>query len=133
MTKQLTEGMGSINVEEEIDVSRIRVLAGLANSTTVAGTPVVAESEGSEMTQEEADELADQLERLLIEMNNTLADMEHVVRQRLPGLYRSMEAYTFAHIKTSLGGHGYMDRMSTSISDLVEGLRDGEYSDGQEY
>lgn len=37
---QLHEGMASVNVDEKIDVSRIRVLAGLANSSTAAGTPV---------------------------------------------------------------------------------------------
>ena len=39
--KQLNEGMASINVEEQIDVSRIKKLAGLANNDgTVAGVPV---------------------------------------------------------------------------------------------
>lgn len=38
--KHLQEGMGSVNVQQEYDVSRIRTLAGLANSTTVAGSTV---------------------------------------------------------------------------------------------
>ena len=37
---QLNEGMGSVNVDTEYDLSRIRVLAGLKNTTTVAGTAV---------------------------------------------------------------------------------------------
>jgi hypothetical protein len=41
MKKQnIQEGMGSVNVEQEYDLSRIRALAGLANSTTVAGAVV---------------------------------------------------------------------------------------------
>lgn len=43
--KQLNEGLSSINVEEEIDVSRIRKLAGLANNhASVAGQRVVGEA-----------------------------------------------------------------------------------------
>ena len=39
--QQLNEGMASINVEEEIDVSRIKKLAGLANNdASSTGTPV---------------------------------------------------------------------------------------------
>lgn len=43
--EQLNEGMASINVEEEIDVSRIRKLAGLANNNASAtGQRVVGEA-----------------------------------------------------------------------------------------
>ena len=38
--KQIIEGMGSVNVEQEYDVSRIRTLAGIKNATTVAGTAI---------------------------------------------------------------------------------------------
>lgn len=39
--KQLNEGLASVNVEEEIDISRIRRLAGLANGdASSTGTPV---------------------------------------------------------------------------------------------
>lgn len=39
--QKLNEGMASINVEEEVDISRIRRLAGLANSDASAtGVPV---------------------------------------------------------------------------------------------
>lgn len=43
--QQLNEGMASINVEEKIDVSRIRKLAGLANNNASAtGQRVVGEA-----------------------------------------------------------------------------------------
>jgi hypothetical protein len=41
MSDQINESMASVNVEEEIDVSRIRQLAGIANTIeNSAGTPV---------------------------------------------------------------------------------------------
>jgi hypothetical protein len=52
MNKQLNEGLGSVNVETQYDVSRIRKLAGLANETTVAGTPVVFEDDSAEYDDE---------------------------------------------------------------------------------
>lgn len=130
---QLNEGMGSINVEEEIDVSRIRKLAGLANSSTVAGTPV-AESISDDITDEEASEIADELEELVRTLNSSIVEIEHLIRTKLPREYRSMEHYTLAHIKASIGGHGYAeDRMSKSLNSLVEDLRDFGYSDEGEY
>jgi hypothetical protein len=43
--EQLNEGLASVNVEEEIDVSRIRKLAGLANNNASAtGQRVVGEA-----------------------------------------------------------------------------------------
>ena len=66
---QLNEGMGSVNVDTEYDLSRIRVLAGLANSTTVAGTPVAEEIE-ADISPEEASAIADQLEDQLETMNH---------------------------------------------------------------
>lgn len=127
MNKKLNEGMGSINVEEEIDVSRIRVLAGLANSTTVAGTPVVAEAE-DQLSAEQREQVADAIEAAIEEMNQSLEGVERIVQQYMPGRYRNLEAYTFAHIKNAIGGHGYMTR-NTTLTDLVEELREEDYDD----
>lgn len=53
MNKRLNEGMGSVNVEQEYDVSRIRTLAGIKNASTVAGTPVtLGENDPGEYDQE---------------------------------------------------------------------------------
>jgi len=127
--KQLHEGMGSVNVEQQYDISRIQKLAGIANASTVAGTKV-QEQLSTGMSNEEATELADDLQHLLQEMSTALESMENLVRSQLPNEYRSMEAYTFAHIKTSLGGYGYADRMSKSVESLIEDLR--EYAEGGE-
>jgi len=127
--KQLQEGMGSVNVEQQYDISRIQKLAGIANASTVAGTKV-QEQLSTGMSNEEAMELADDLQQLLQEMSTALESMENLVRSQLPNEYRSMEAYTFAHIKTSLGGYGYADRMSKSVESLIEDLR--EYAKGGE-
>lgn len=44
MVKQINEGLSSVNVEEEVDISRIRKLAGLANNNgSVTGEKVVSE------------------------------------------------------------------------------------------
>ena len=127
--KQIVEGMGSINIDQTYDVSRIRKLAGLANSSTATGTQV-KEQLSTGMSNEEATELANDLEQLLQEMSVALESVESLVKNQLPNEYRSMEAYTFAHIKTSLGGYGYVDRMSKSIEGLIEELR--EYAEGGE-
>jgi len=130
MSKQLNEGMGSVNVEEQYDVSRIQQLAGIANSSTVAGTPV-AEDINDDISSEEAREIAGQLEALVHALDNTLGDIEHLIRAKLPREYRSMDHYTFAHIKASIGGHGYAEnRMAKSLWSLVEDLI--EYSEGGE-
>lgn len=130
MNKQLNEGLGSINVEEEYDVSRIQQLAGIANASTVAGTPV-AEDINDDITAEDAHEIAKQLETLVHTLGTTLEDIEHLIRTRLPREYRSMEHYTLAHIKASVGGHGYAEnRMAKSLWSLVEDLI--EYSEGGE-
>ena len=51
--QQVQEGMGSVNVEQEYDLSRIRTLAGIKNATTVAGTPVtLGEDDSGEYDQE---------------------------------------------------------------------------------
>lgn len=120
--EQLNEGMGSVNVDTEIDISRIRKLAGLANSATATGTPVGEEVEGG-ISPEDARELAGQLETLVRSLDSTLEDIEHLIRAKLPREYRSMEHYTFAHIKASIGGHGYAEnRMAKSLYSLVEDL-----------
>jgi hypothetical protein len=128
---QLNEGMGSVNVDTEIDISRIRKLAGLANSTSAAGIPVSEEVE-ADISPEEAEAIADQLEEQLEVMNHALDSIEGIVRRYLPREYRYMESYTFAHIKTSLGGHGYVDRMTRSIESLIEDLRDHQPYDDEE-
>ena len=127
--EQVQESMGSVNVEQQYDISRIQKLAGIANASTVAGTKV-QEQLSTGMSNEEATELADDLQQLLQEMSTALESMENLVRSQLPNEYRSMEAYTFAHIKTSLGGYGYADRMSKSVESLIEDLR--EYAEGGE-
>jgi hypothetical protein len=129
---QINEGMGSVNVEQEYDVSRIKKLAGLANSSTSTGTPV-AEKIYSDIETDQAEALADELEQHLGELSRALETIEHLVRSRLPGDYRSMENYTFAHIKAALGGHGYAEnRMSKSINTLIEDLREHGYEDEEE-
>lgn len=128
MKKQLQEGMASINVEEEIDISRIKKLAGLANSSTPAGTPVVAEADEERLSQEQREQIADAIDAGIEELNQALEGIEQVVRQYMPGRYRYLEAYTFASIKNAIGGHGYMTR-NTTLSDLVEELREEEYDD----
>jgi hypothetical protein len=130
MSKQLNEGMGSLNVEEQYDVSRIQQLAGIANASTVAGTPV-AEDINDDISAEDAHELARQLETLVRSMDSTLGEIEHLIRAKLPREFRSMDHYTFAHIKASIGGHGYAEnRMAKSLYSLVEDLLD--YSNGGE-
>jgi hypothetical protein len=44
--KKITEGMGSVNVDETIDISRIQKLAGIQNAATSAGVSV-AEAMGA--------------------------------------------------------------------------------------
>lgn len=128
--KQLNEGQGSINVETQYDISRIQKLAGLANGSTVAGTPV-AEDINDDISNEDAHELAKQLETLVRTLDTTLGDIEHLIRAKLPSEFRSMEHYTLAHIKASIGGYGYAEnRMAKSLYSLVEDLLD--YSEGSE-
>jgi len=128
--KELKEGISSVNVEEQYDVSRIQQLAGIANSSTVAGTPV-AEDINDDISNEDARELAGELESLVHALDNTLGDIEQLIRTRLPREFRSMEHYTLAHIKAAVGGHGYAEnRMAKSLHSLVEDLID--YSEGSE-
>lgn len=45
MIKKINEGLSSVNVEEEIDISRIRKLAGLVNNNgSATGEKVVSEA-----------------------------------------------------------------------------------------
>lgn len=128
--QQVNEALGSVNVEEQYDVSRIQQLAGIANASTVAGTPV-AENINDDISSEEAAELARQLESLVHSLDNTLGNIEQLLRARLPREFRSMESYTLAHIKAAVGGHGYAEnRMAKSLHGLIEDLR--EYSKGSE-
>jgi hypothetical protein len=58
-------------------------------------------------------------------MDNTLGEIERLIRTKLPREYRSMDHYTFAHIKAALGGHGYAEnRMAKSLHSLIEDLID---------
>lgn len=130
--KKLAEGMGSVNVEVEYDVSSIKRLAGLANETSVAGT-TIKENINDDISADEARDIADELEHHLHDIGVALENIESIVRNHLPSEFRSMEAYTLAHIKTSLGGYGYVDRMSRSIESLIEDLRmHAEDSEDQE-
>jgi len=128
--QQVNEALGSVNVEEQYDVSRIQQLAGIANSSTVAGTPV-AEDINDDISPEEAQELAGELETLVRSLDVTLSEIEQLIRARLPREYGSMKNYTLAHIKAALGGHGYAEnRMAKSLYSLVEDLI--HYSEGSE-
>ena len=44
MVKKLNEGLASLNVEETVDISRIRKLAGLVNNSSPAAGKPVAEN-----------------------------------------------------------------------------------------
>lgn len=131
--KKLEESMGSINVEQIIDISRIRKLAGLANSSTATGTPVVAEEIYDKIDSNAANELADELEEQIRDLSESLEIIESTIKNSLPAEFRSMENYTLAHMKSLIGGHGYAeDRMSKSLSRLVEELRDHGFSDSDQ-
>ena len=100
----------------------------------VPGTDVVTMAEGKirnfDMDTEEAAEVAAKINEHLDHMQQDLSEIEQIVKHHVPSVYRNMEAYTFAHIKTSFGGYGYIDRFNTSISDLVEELN--EYAQGDD-
>ena len=128
--KELKEGISSVNIETQYDLSRIQQLAGIANASTVAGTPV-AEDINDDISAEQAQELAGELETLVHALDTTLEQIEQLIRTRLPREFRSMEHYTLAHIKAAVGGHGYAEnRMAKSLHSLVEDLID--YSEGSE-
>lgn len=121
--KKLAEGMGSVNVETEYDVSNIKRLAGLANETTVAGT-VVKESIRDDISADEARAIADDIEQQMHVIAEAMESVEMLVRNHLPSEYRTMKEYTFPQIQVALGGYGYVDRMVRSFESLVEDLRE---------
>lgn len=122
--EQLKEGMGSVNVEEQYDVSRIQQLAGIANSSTVAGTPV-AEAINDDIDSDKALEIASELEQRVEQLTRALDEIEQTIKFNLPTEYAGMKDYTFAHIKAAIGGYGYAEnRMSKSLASLIEYLNE---------
>ncbi len=121
--KSLKEGLGSVNIDVEYDVSNIKRLAGLANETTVAGTPVT-ESISDDISAEEAQAIADDIEEQMHVIAEAMESIEMLVRNHLPSEHRYMKEYTFPQIKIALGGYGYADRMVRSFGSLVEDLRE---------
>lgn len=128
MSKQPNKGLGSQDLQEQYDVSRIQQLAGIANASTVAGTPV-AEDITDDISPDQAQELADDIEAQMHTIAEAMESIEMLVRNQLPSAYRYMESYTFPQIKIALGGYGYVDRMVKSFESLVEDLR--EYAENQ--
>jgi hypothetical protein len=122
--QQIVEGMGSTNIDQEYDVSRIKKLAGLANSSTVAGTPVV-EAIYDNIDSDKALELSSELEQQVEQLTRALDEIEHTIKFNLPKEYAGMKDYTFAHIKAAIGGYGYAEnRMSKSLASLIEYLNE---------
>jgi len=125
--KQLNEGQGSINVETQYDISRIQKLAGLANSSTVAGTPV-AEAIYDDIHGEQATEVAAELEQQVEQLTQLLNEIEQTIKTYLPKEYASMKDYGLASIKSAIGGYGYAgSRMSKTLAGLIEDLKDHGY------
>jgi len=130
MTKKINEGLSSINVQEKIEISKIRKLAGLTNNDgTAIGNKVVDEDikdtrdEDLDLSADEASAMADDIEAQMRVISEALESIEMLVRNHLPKEYRYMDAYTFPQIKIALGGYGYDDRMVRSFESLVEDLR----------
>jgi hypothetical protein len=122
--QQVNEGMGSVNVEQEYDVSRIRKLAGIANGSSVAGTPV-AEAINDDIDSDKALEIASELEQRVEQLTRALDEIEQTIKFNLPREYAGMKDYTFAHIKAAIGGYGYAEnRMSKSLASLIEYLNE---------
>ncbi|CAB4241765.1 hypothetical protein UFOVP71_303 [uncultured Caudovirales phage] len=122
--KQLNEGQGSINVTQEYDVSRIKKLAGIANGSTVAGTPV-AEAINDDIDSDKALEVASELEQQVEVLTRALDEIEQTIKFNLPREYAGMKDYTIAHIKAAIGGYGYAEnRMSKSLASLIEYLNE---------
>jgi hypothetical protein len=125
MNKQpVNEALGSVNIEQQYDVSRIKKLAGIANASTVAGTPV-AENISDAIDSEKALELAAEIEQQVEQLTRALDEIEQTIKFNLPKEYAGMKDYTFAHIKASIGGYGYAgNRMSKSLASLIEYLNE---------
>lgn len=122
--ERLNEGQGSVNVETQYDISRIQKLAGLANSSTVAGT-LVAERINDDIYSEKAMELASELEQRVEQLTRALDEIEQTIKFNLPKEYAGMKDYTFAHIKAAIGGYGYAEnRMSKSLVGLIDDLNE---------
>lgn len=124
MVKKINEGLTSQNIDIEYDVSTIRKLAGIDNnSAAVAGTPVSEGVEDSDLSADEANAIADDIESQMHIIAEAMESIEMIVRNHLPKEYRYMDSYTFPQIKIALGGYGYADRMVRSFESLVEDLR----------
>lgn len=131
MSKQLKEGMGSVNVEQEYDLSRITKLAGLTNNNSNStGTPV-SERISDDIYSEKAIEIASELEQQVEQLTRALDEIEQTIKFHLPKEYAGMKDYTIAHIKAAIGGFGYAEnRMSKSFASLIEDLNEhGDESD----
>lgn len=93
-----------------------------------SGQKPITESEiRFEGSPEEARRLADEIEQYVNDMIGSMESIEHLIKHNMPREYRYMESYTFAHLKTCIGGYGYQDRMLTSFRDLIDDLQ--EYAD----
>ncbi len=130
MVKKLNEGLTSQNIDTEYDVSAIRKLAGIANnSTEKTGTVRESLHVQDDLTVDEAQGMADDIEAQMHIIAEAMESIEMLVRNHLPSEYRYMDSYTFPQIKIALGGYGYADRMVRSFESLVEDLR--EYAENQ--
>lgn len=124
MVKKINEGLNSQNIDIEYDVSTIRKLAGIDNnSAPVTGTPVSEGVEDRDLSADEANAIADDIEAQMQIIAEAMESVEMIVRNHLPREYRYMDSYTFPQIKIALGGYGYADRMVRSFESLVEDLR----------
>lgn len=131
MVKKINEGLTSQNIDIEYDVSTICKLAGIDNnSAAVAGTPVSEGIEDSDLSANEANAIADDIEAQMQIIGEAMESIEMIVRNHLPSEYRYMDSYTFPQIKIALGGYGYADRMVRSFESLVEDLR--AHAEGQD-
>ena len=100
------------------DIYKFRDIVANANQKV---TEAEIKFEGSA---EEASILADELEQYTDEMDKLISEIEYVISRTMPREYKYLENYTFAHFKMLIGGHGYTDRMNTSLRDLVDHLRE---------
>lgn len=107
--QQLNEGLASVNVEEEIDISRIRRLAGLANGdASSTGTPV---DEAMGMMQEQ------QLNQLL-ELIETSIDKTRGYFEKYVAAYEKNK-HLMSEEEQQHYGYGIQ-----AMFDLIEGMRD---------
>lgn len=84
----------------------------------------INESVDFEGSPEEARRAAEELEQYTNDIEQTLESIEYLFRRYMPREYRYLEQYTFAHFKSLIGGHGYVDRMNTSLRDLIDRLHE---------